>query len=189
MSESEFEYEEKTLIKDFIKKISKECLIKHISFNYDLYEKRYVGNKYDIPRGNASADKWSDRVFSDDFFIEDMISYEIIKKKKKLGNVHFIRYVCSKFLGEDIVTINIKHTMNDDYYHIYEFYPGIGIRILKYMPSSKHIDYSGFKTKYKIKEIIRNEYNEYKSKIGRSRKDIVEFFNDKRKNLVKLLIK
>ena len=75
MSESEFEYEEKTLIKDFIKKISKECLIKHISFNYDLYEKRYVGNKYDIPRGNASADKWSDRVFSDYFFIEDMIIY------------------------------------------------------------------------------------------------------------------
>ena len=70
-------------------------------------------------------------------------------------------------------------------FHIYEFYPGIGIRIPKNMPPSKYLDYSGFKTDYTDKEIIKDELMDYKTKIGRGKEDIIRFFDDKRKNLIK----
>ena len=183
MSKDQFDITEKDLIENFINKATKESVKKEISFKYDLYEKKHVDEKFVCPRGNAAADKWSDRVLSDTFYVTDMISYEIKKKDKKIGNVHFVRYVCSKLIGEDIVTINVTHNMKD-YFHFYEFYPGMGIRIPKHMPSSKGIDYSEFKTKSTIKEIIKSEYEDYKSKIGRGRKDIIEFFDDKRKHLI-----
>ena len=42
---------------------------------------------------------------------------------------------------------------------------------------------------YTDKEIIKDELFLYKNKIGRGKEDIIKFFDDKRKNLVKLLIK
>ncbi|MDP7196411.1 MAG: hypothetical protein QF864_09505 [SAR202 cluster bacterium] len=52
------------------------------------------------------------------------------------------------------------------------------------MISSRGIDYSGFITKSTLKEIIKSEYEEYKSKIGRGHEDLAEFFDDKRKHLI-----
>ena len=57
-------------------------------------------------------------------------------------------------------------------------------RFLNNMISSRGIDYSGFITKSTLKEIIKSEYEEYKSKIGRGHEDLAEFFDDKRKHLI-----
>ena len=186
MSKDKFGTTEKDLIENFIKKANKECIKKKISFKYDLHDTIYVDQKFVCPRGNAAADKWSDRVLSDTFYVTDMICYAIEKNNKKIGSVYFVKYVSSKLVGADIVTINVTQTI-EPYFHIYEYYPGIGVRFLKNMISSKGIDYSGFKTKVTYKDIVKSEYEDYKSRIGRGREDVAEFFDDKRKHLIKFI--
>ena len=127
-----FDSLDKELINDFIKQINKiDIENKNISFEYDLTDydnKRLIGKTYECPRGNAAAEKWSDRVLSDTFTLVDIINYKLNSNGSKIGHLMFQKYECKKIFGENISTININNSI-EDFYSVDEFYPGIGAEV------------------------------------------------------------
>ncbi len=122
-----FDISDKGYIEDFINNLKSEIKSNAVTLEYEVSDhNRYLGETYECPRGNAASEKWSDRMLSDTFEITDTIFYNVIKNEKKIGQIYFIKYLSKKILSEDINTINITNSF-EDYFHIDEYYPGIGI--------------------------------------------------------------
>lgn len=136
MSEN-FAPEEKQLIEKFINSLKEELNNPEILIEYDVTEHgKYIGSEYEIPRGNAASESWSDRMLSDTFKVSDVAFYKVIFKGKSIGQIDFVKYYCSKLLGENMSTINVTDTFPGDFFHIDEFYPGIGLQILPKVPNN-----------------------------------------------------
>ena len=125
-----FSTSEKELIENFVKTLKDDLNKPGLDFKYDLLEHgNYIGLEYDIPRGNAASEKWSDRMLSDKFKVSDAAFYKIILLDKNIGRIEFVKYFCSKFLGENISTLNITDSFKGDFFHLDEFHAGIGIKL------------------------------------------------------------
>jgi hypothetical protein len=82
MSEN-FATEEKQLIEKFINSLKEDLNNPEILIEYDVTEHgKYIGSEYEIPRGNAASESWSDRMLSDTFKISDVAFYKVIFKGK-----------------------------------------------------------------------------------------------------------
>ena len=127
-----FDTANKQLINEFIKNINEnELKDKKVNFEYDLTDydnKRLIGTTYECPRGNATSEKWSDRVLSDTFTLVDIINYKLNYDNILLGHLMFQKYECKKILGENISTVNINNSISD-FYSVDEYYSGIGVNV------------------------------------------------------------
>ena len=127
-----FDTANKQLINEFIKNINQnELKDMKVNFEYDLTDydnKRLIGTTYECPRGNATSEKWSDRVFSDTFTLVDIINYKLNYDNTLLGHLMFQKYECKKILGENISTVNINNSISD-FYSVDEYYSGIGVNV------------------------------------------------------------
>ena len=120
---------EKNLIDELITSLKNDLKSKKISFEYEVVDHgRFLGEKFECPRGNAASEKWADRVLSDTFEVTDVMFIRVMKNGEKIGKIDFGKYLSKKLLSENISTINITHTFND-FIHNDEFYPGIGVKI------------------------------------------------------------
>jgi hypothetical protein len=155
MSEN-FATEEKQLIEKFINSLKEDLNNPEILIEYDVTEHgKYIGSEYEIPRGNAASESWSDRMLSDTFKISDVAFYKVIFKGKRIGQIDFAKYFCSKILGENISTINVTDTFPGDFFHIHEFYPGIGLQIRT--KNSNDIDQFFNDKKNNLLNVINNQ--------------------------------
>ena len=128
-SNKKFTHQEKKLIEDFMKSLKDDFKNKKVFFEYDLSEHgRFLGSKYEIPRGNAASENWTDRVLSDTFVVTYVIFYKIMSEDKYIGQIDFGKYVCTKLFGEDISTLNVTNSFKD-FFHIDEFHSGIGVEM------------------------------------------------------------
>ena len=151
-----FSTSEKELIENFVKTLKDDLNKPGLDFKYDLLEHgNYIGLEYDIPRGNAASEKWSDRMLSDKFKVSDAAFYKIILLDKNIGRIEFVKYFCSKFLGENISTLNITDSFKGDFFHLDEFHAGIGIK-LDWTNSKKIHQFFNDKRNYLLKVIDKN---------------------------------
>ena len=171
-----------------------------------------------VSRGNGAAENWRDRVGTDTFVMTNRVRYTVIIKEKEIGTVSFCKYLAERNTENNINTIQIKlDGVEILSHHRFEAHHSSEFGIRLYQDSNscigsiynnnksikKNIGYPEFQYSKSLgtllekekkmtpikKQMIDNEFQNYINLNGHGLDDAKVFFDEKRKELIKLLKK